>query len=226
MRQSKALLFAGLVVFLLAVRPVAAATIAYMDPADVGNQIWNGSLGQDFTVNSPITVTELGVFDSGQTGTIGGTLEVAIFSSSGTQETPTVTFSGTTGTLVGGDLFLSLATPITLAPGNYSVTTAGWDANILNGNMNCVGNPACGTTGGPFTPPTLNTGGGAITFTGVGFLSGGGLQYLGPIAPYPPTEFNAGSFQFTTVPEPGMMLELALGVLLILVPRLTRQTVR
>jgi len=100
--------FAGLVLVLLAVAPVQAATIAYADPADTGNEIWTGNLGEDFTVNSPIEITALGVYNSGQTGTIAGTLEVAIFSSDGAQVTPTEIFSGTTGTLVGGDLFLNL----------------------------------------------------------------------------------------------------------------------
>src|SRR5215475_8287962 len=89
-------------VSLLVVRPIRADDVddelykftAYMDPAYVGNQIFVGSLGQDFHVNSPITVYDLGVFDSGQNG-IAGTLMVAIFSSNGSQVTPTLTFSGT-----------------------------------------------------------------------------------------------------------------------------------
>jgi hypothetical protein len=230
MKQTKAVVvLAGLMVFLSAARPAGASVIAYTDPTDVGNQVWNGSLGEDFTVLSPITVTSLGVFNSGQTGTINGTLTVAIFSDSGTQETPTLTFSGTTGTLVGGDLFLNLATPVTLPVGNYSVTTAGWDPSDLDGNANCVGNLTCGSTGGPYTPPTLNDGGGLISFTGVGFLSGGGLQYLGPVAPYPADEFNAGSFQFSAeaaagTPEPKSVVEVMLGVLLVVCSRLRRSS--
>jgi len=107
MKKPSYFLFAGLML-VPAVAPMRAATIAYADPADTGNEIWTGNLGEDFTVNSPIEITALGVYNSGQTGTIAGTLEVAIFSSDGAQVTPTGIFSGTTGTLVGGDLFLNL----------------------------------------------------------------------------------------------------------------------
>src|SRR5215471_11132785 len=109
-------------VSLLAVRPIQAATtgptIAYMDPADVGNQSnFGGSLFQNFTVNGAITVSQLGVFDSGQNG-IAGSLTVAIFSSNGTEVTPLVTFTGNAGTLAGGDRFLPIV-PVTLGPGDY-----------------------------------------------------------------------------------------------------------
>src|SRR5215470_6693244 len=98
-------------VSLLAVQPLGATTIAYMDPAVAGNQNFSGSLGQNFHVNRPITVTQLGVFDSDQNGIL-GTLMVAIFSSNGSQVTPTLQFSGLAGTLIGGDRFLSLLMPI------------------------------------------------------------------------------------------------------------------
>ncbi len=208
---------AGLALIFLAVTPIEASTIAYMDPADVGNQVWTGNLGEDFTVNSPIQITALGVYDSGQTGDIGGTLEVAIFASDGTQETPTVVFSGTTGTLIGGDLFQNLATPITLGPGDYSLTTTGWDGNILDGNANCV-STGCGLPPAPYLPPALNSGGGAITFTGVGYNATPGLAYVGPVAPYPANQFDAGSFQFnpTSVPEPATLAGVTLGLVALL----------
>src|SRR5262249_54585871 len=154
-----------------------------------------------------IPVTQLGVFDSGQNG-ITGTLMVAIFSSTGSQVTPVLNFSGLAGTLIGGDRFLSLPMPVILGPGDYSLTIAGWGPQNPNGNGMCVGNPACGAPplGGPFSPPALDTGGGAITFTGSGFLTGGGLQYLGPLPGFANDEFNAGSFQF---PEPGAGILLA-----------------
>src|SRR5262245_28087616 len=103
-------------VSLFAVRPSGAATIAIMDPAVMGNQPFPGELGQNFHVNTPITVTQLGVFDSNQDG-IAGTLMVAIFSSNLSQVTPTVQFSGMNGTLIGGDRFIPI-TPVVLAPGD------------------------------------------------------------------------------------------------------------
>jgi hypothetical protein len=205
---------AASILALFAVMPIEASVIAYGDPADIGNQLWNGSLGENFTVNSTIIVSALAVYDSGQDG-ITGLLTAAIFASDSTQETPTLTFTGTTGSLVGGDLFLTLATPVTLLPGTYSLTTAGWGPNAPNpnGNGSCTSGD-CGLPPTPYTPPTLNTDGGAITFTGIGYLAGGGLQYLAPVSPFPADEFNAGSFQFdTATPEPGPVIGVTLGLM-------------
>jgi len=206
-------------VSLLAVQPIRAATIgptiAYMDPTDLGNQSnFNGSLFQNFTVNGAITVSQLGVFDSGQNG-IAGALTVTIFSSTGTAVTPTETFTGNAGTLIGGDRFLPIS-PVTLPPGDYSLTTTGWGGQDLNGNFACINNSSC--PGGPFTAPTLNTGNGLVTYTGVNFGSGG---YLPPVPGSSPDQFNAGSFVFA--PEPATAILLAVGLLLlVLVPRLCR----
>ena len=57
----------------------AKATIAYLWPAgQAGAQAFTGSIGMDFTVNSPIDVTGLGVFDHLGDG-ITGTLEAVIW---------------------------------------------------------------------------------------------------------------------------------------------------
>jgi len=223
MSTKTGLVCAAVALSLLAAMPIRAGVIVYGDPADVGNQIWDGSLAEDFTVNSPTVVSALAVYESGQTGLV-GPLSVAIFASDGTQETPTLTFtSATTGTtLIGGDLFLSLATPVTLAAGNYSLTTAGWGPNDLDGNANCVGTTGCGTSGGPFTAPSLNTDGGAITFTGVGYLASGGLQYLAPSGSLPADQFNIGSLE-VGAPEPAPTASLALGLLFLLIPVVRRQ---
>jgi len=211
-------LFAGLVLVFSIITPMHATTIAYGDPATTGNEIWTGNLGEDFTADSPIEITALGVYNSGQTGTIGGTLEVGIVASDGTVEVSEI-FSGTIGTLIGGDLFLNLATPITLAPGDYSLTTTGWGPNILNGNANCAGG-GCGVPPPAlYTPPTLNDGGGALTFTGIGYTSTPGLVYLAPVGSYPADEFNAGSFQFTPTPEPATLAGVTLGLVAFLALR-------
>lgn len=223
MTQPRILMVASLALALVlsAAGAAKADGIAYSDPADVGNQGWTGSLGQDFTVNSPITITQLGVFDSGQNG-IAGTITVEIFSSNGTQVTPTLTFTSTTTgtTAIGGDLFLSLSTPITLGPGSYSLVTTGWGVSDPDGNGTCTG--GCnGVAGAPFTGPTLNTDGGAITFTGISW-NNGGPEYLAPIAPWPGDEFNAGSFVVST-PEPGVVISLMLGLGLLLFVGYRRQ---
>ena len=214
--KSICLLFAGLVLVLLAVMPMQAATIAYMDPQDLGNEIWPGNLAEDFTVNSPITITALGVYDSGGTGSTGspaGTLTVGIVASNGTVEGSATFSPSTTYTLTGGDLFQNV-TMFTLGPGTYSLTTTGWGVGIPNGNRNCSGG-GCGTSNTSYTPPTLNTGGGLITFTGIGYSSTPGLTYLGPNDSWPDDEFNAGSFQFnaSAAPEPATLAGVALGLI-------------
>jgi hypothetical protein len=121
----KLLVLTGLL-FLVALGSTAQAFIAYNVPGpSTGNQSWTGSLGMDFDVNAPITVTSLGVYDSGQNG-ISGTLYVVIFNAD-TQVavTSTLSFTGTQGTLIDGSRFQDLTTPVTLAPGHYSVVSWG-----------------------------------------------------------------------------------------------------
>ena len=191
-----------------------AGFVAYSDPAYLGNQAWGGELAQGFNVLSPIRVTALGVFDSGNAGFI-GTVSEAIFSvnldATFTQISNTVAFSGTdlstAGTLSGGDRFLNLATPLVLGPGTYEIAT-NWPSDY-NGNSIC--NPGgCGYSvcnivgcvfsvpGGIFTAPTLNTGAAAISFIGSGLHSAG----LVGIPLNSTQNFNAGSFQFDDVVLP------------------------
>ena len=141
---------------------------------------------------------------------------MAIFSSNGTEVTPLVTFTGNAGTLIDGDRFLPIA-PVTLGPGDYSLTTTGWGGQDLNGNLACVGNSSC--PGGPFTPPTLDTGNGLVTYTGVNFGSGG---YMPPRPGLENDEFNAGSFVFAPEPTTAILLAVGLFLLLGLAPRLCR----
>ena len=95
--------------------------ISYFNPAKfngkdaVGNQGYTGSLGMDFRTLDPISITQLGVFDSGLKGIAKGqTLTVAIFDTSTKKEvTPEVTFTNQDpGTLSEGSLFKTLKTPV------------------------------------------------------------------------------------------------------------------
>jgi hypothetical protein len=220
-------LLVGLILIVLAVTPLEASAIAYGDPANTGNQLWGGSLEEDFTVNSPIVVSALGLYESGQTG-IAGLLTVAIFNSSDVNETGVLSFTQTCPTAdVGGDCFESLTTPVTLAAGNYSLSTAGWGTSgggSLDGNYL---DPS-------YIAPALNTGGGLLTFTGIAYVPGGGLQYLAPITSDPGGDpnngFNAGSFEFgppaAAGPEPGTAIGVTIGLLVCLIPRLRRQAVK
>jgi hypothetical protein len=184
--------------------PQAAATplIAYDVPGDtVGNQVWSGSLGMDFNVIDPIVIEALGAFDSGQDG-ISGTVTVAIYNRQ-TQQlvTPEVSFTGNAGTLIGGNRFQDI-TPLTLAPGLYSIVAWGYNALEPNGNLGC--NPLNGGSclGNSIVGSTLNDGGGLIQFTGSARYSGG-TGFPGTLDGGPDNRYLAGTFQYNSaVPEP------------------------
>jgi len=179
----------------LAVVP-ARADIPYEDPSNQGTQSWGGNLGLNFTVITPITVTQLGVFNAAGNGVITGPIKVAIFDFSTSQVvTPVVTFEGSyTPAGLGYDVFQSI-TPVTLAAGSYQVDAFGFGTD-LNGNLNT----------GSSTGPILNNLGGAIVFTGASW------DYDTSSLDYPTTciicqggpspqnqQFDAGTF---AVPEP------------------------
>ncbi len=191
---------------------VANAEIAYTDPANQGTQAFGGNLALTFTVNSAITVTQLGVFNATGNGIIGQPIQVAIFNlGTSSLATPVVTFLGTyTPGGLGYDLFQSIA-PVTLAPGTYEVDAVGFGGNNLNGNLNL------GSTG-----PLLNTAGGKVTYTGAAWDYSTSLDAptsctICQGAPVPQNvQFDAGTFAFSasaSAPEPGVYGTLALGLL-------------
>ena len=88
LRRSVFLFLTGLVGTLLTAYPLAAQNsfIAYNVPAGaVGNQAIDGLVvGNDFRVVRPITVSQLGVFDSGTNGIQGSTvLTIQLYERSG-----------------------------------------------------------------------------------------------------------------------------------------------
>jgi len=98
--------------------------ISYINPAKingqaaVGNQGYAGSLGMNFDPLDPLSITQLGVFDSGLNGFAGLTakqsITVAIFDTKTQKEiSPEITFTkASPGTLVDGSRFKTLTTPI------------------------------------------------------------------------------------------------------------------
>ncbi|MGA2373358.1 MAG: VPDSG-CTERM sorting domain-containing protein [Candidatus Korobacteraceae bacterium] len=193
------------VAFVLAVAASMAygATIVYTDPADQGTQNWYGNLGLDFTVNTPVTVTALGVFNATGSGDITGPIDVAIYDfTTSSWVTPTVAFSGTyTPQGDGFDVLQQLITPITLAPGNYQVDAVGFSSSDENGNLNT----------GSSSGPNLNSLGSALTFTGAAWDFNTSLDAPNTCstckgAPAQDSQFDAGTFE--VVPEGGTTLVL------------------
>jgi hypothetical protein len=149
--------------------PVAAIDI----PAGaVGNNPFTGAVGLDFNVNQPITITELGVFDSGQTG-LKQPLTAYLYNRVTQQLLAKLVFTpDDPGTLIGGTRFKPLDQPITLPAGFEGTIAAdgfgpdqmfesyqpdlpgsgpqpGWSVNDLDGRISFV-NGRSGPTAGQF----------------------------------------------------------------------------
>jgi hypothetical protein len=207
---------AGVILALIAIPRGASADIAFDNAAGVpagGIQNWVGNLGLDFIVNSPVTVTQLGAFDNGDTanlaGTAGGGVTVGIFDvTSGLLVAPSLIISpSSVGSQINGDFMVDV-TPFDLTPGTYSIVTL----NDVNYN----------TGFGLGVQTALNDGGGLLDFTSNPSLTarwdtGSGFDF--PTASLanpngadsteavPVPRFAAGTFAFqaATVPEPASL---------------------
>lgn len=185
----------------------APAKAAIFTPYEISsglsiNQAWGGSFGQDFDVNTAITVTSFGVWvPEGSPNT----LTVSIYD----RDTQTVVgspyqFSGPVdAVLTGNNVKFGDPVSIYLAPGHYSLVNDGFG---VIGLYNTMGGGLAGT---------LDDGGGALTF--------GGWRYSDAANVYPlitasslccgddsPFRFAASTFT-AAVPEPSTWAMLILG---------------
>lgn len=180
------------------------ATIAYDVMLQTGNQPglqpFLGSLGMDFNVNSAISVSSLGVFDS-QGMALARPLTAYIYNRVTQTAVASLTFApGLTGTLINGSRFLNLAMPLILPVGfQGSVVAEGFNRDQQNGNSFQLP---------PFIGPTLNSGGGALSFVGTSRYGIAGVFPNTPDAAV--NQYGAGTFAFdpitTTTPEPASIL--------------------
>jgi hypothetical protein len=169
----------------------------------VGAQNFGGPLGMDFDVGgSPVQMTHIGVFDSGQDG-INGTVNAYIYN----RDTQSVlagpfTFTGSGDLLIGGSRFRDIP-DVTLPAGFHgSVVVDGYNAAELVYNSG-------GTI--PAGASSLGNGNGLISFTGAGrFGLGGPGTFPDTLDGGPANRYAAGTFAFQ-VPEPGSSAALLLG---------------
>ncbi len=184
----------------------SGAIIAYDYPTSIGNQTFGGPLGMDFDVNSSISITSLGVYDSGADG-LGRQITAYIYDrNTGVALASLVFNTGATGTLINGARFLPLAVALNLS--------AGFQGSIVAENYGDL-EPNLNNVLGSLS--TLNTGGGAISFVGTsryGLVQG---AFPSTIDSGPANRYGAGTFIFETlvqeVPEPSTMLLAAAGLL-------------
>jgi hypothetical protein len=206
MKTQKLLLVAAIASSLLsaatAVSAIPLTTTLQSAANPVGNQSGYG-VGLQFSVNSAIVISAMGVYDSGADGIAGATtLSAYLFDSAG-QTVKFETFtSSVSGTFDSGYLFKNIA-PVTLAVGTYTLMGYGWDAANLEHNCN-IGSGSC---------ETFNDGGGLLTYTR--------SAWSGSAAGTFPTNFGATNYfaaanlkyaAVAEVPEPGSLALLGLGL--------------
>jgi hypothetical protein len=207
MKTLNSLKVSGVVVvgFILLMTTCAqAAIVAYNFPSTLaGNETSDGAVvvGNQFQVNSPISVTAVGAFNDVNNGnTFNGTIQVAIYDLSTGLQVPftSASFSGTSpGTQVGTAWFQDLGSPVTLNPGTYAIVGANY------------GNPAepLWWVGNPHTDTvTFQSASAAISMDaptgGVELGSTLPATYSPLVFKTDPTPSYAGAtFEFTAVPE-------------------------
>jgi hypothetical protein len=166
-----------------------------------GNQGFSG-VGLEFTVNSPITVTALGFYDSGIPGGITGPLSADLMTLGGTV-LASETFYNESGTPVSGGYLFNSIMSVTLAPGSYFLMGYGPTSYNWEHNSNLGGNPDTFTSSG------------LVSFFESVWSSGSDAPGTVPTNTYGPTApdfFSSANMAFSSaVPEPATWAMLLLG---------------
>ena len=194
--------------------PAIADIAMHTANTTTGNQAWSG-VGLQFTVNGPwVQVLELGIYDSGSDG-ISTTLSTYIFDTTTKEVVGSEIFSpGGSGTFDAAThyWFKSLATPLLLAPGSYTIMGYGFDGSDLEHNS---------TLGG--TGPTFDSAGGVLSFVRDAWTDSSTAEagtFPLEFGPYGPAEqagipqdyFDGPNMRFAIVPVPAAVLIGILGL--------------
>jgi hypothetical protein len=148
----------GTLLFLPRASAQVEPVIAYEVPSGtVGNQVFSGPLGMDFDVDVDISITRLGVFDSGSDG-LQATITARLFDRETLEPLAALEFTPEDpGDLIGGSRFKDLSAELNITAGSrLTIAAEGYSELEGNGNQG-------------FSPLGLLTNTGSCSIT---FLSG------------------------------------------------------
>ena len=122
------------------------ATTLQTSAGELGNQAWSG-VGLQFTVNSAVSVTSIGIWDDGGDGFLAATatnpLSAYLMTTTGTVLISDTFYNVSPGGAPqnGGYRFKDLVSPVLLLPGDYFLMGYGWNSNDQEHNSNQGGTP-------------------------------------------------------------------------------------
>ncbi|NNF01614.1 MAG: HYR domain-containing protein, partial [Bacteroidia bacterium] len=160
-----------------------SSTLGYTAKTNTGAQAFGGPLTNDFNVNSPVSITQLGAFDHLSDG-IQGSVRVGIINLATGTVVPglDVTISGSGDPLVSGHRMVNVS-PVILQPGSYTVVAQGFNSIDRNGNK---------SSGDPF----LNFNSSADVVIGAKSRWGNGPSFTTIPFMITPGHFHAGTFSY------------------------------
>jgi hypothetical protein len=195
----------------------AAGEILQSSTATTGNQDYSG-VGVRFDVLSTITVSQLGIFDSGDNGIAAlesAPLSTYLFTSGGAAVASATFFDTSPGTDGAGNYRYKAIAPVDLGPGTYVLFSYGWtydpNAPLTSDPLfNCNVSGTCGTAEGS----VFNNGGGLLSYGSSVWGSGGDLPGTLPALSSGATNyFAAGNMEYVAaIPEPEIYAMLAAGL--------------
>jgi len=127
----------GTLLFLPRASAQVEPVIAYDVPSGtVGNQDFSGPLGMDFDVEADITITRVGVFDSGSDG-LQSTITARLFDRETREPLVTLEFTPEDpGDLIGGSRFKDLSAELNITAGSrLTISAEGYNLLEMNGNQ-------------------------------------------------------------------------------------------